>query len=198
MANGIPSLLGKIANVADTVSLLASDAQIILNMFSGPKWGIFNLDGTIALQPDSIISLDAKREWSVPTYPQEQGAFQSYNKVIYPLDTNVRMTKGGTDDERYQFLMKLSTLAKSLQTFNVGMSEGQVIKGVTIVRFDFRRTSTSGVGLLTVDVALREVRVAPSPAFTNTAAPGGADSQNGGTVQAGSATLFGPNTVGFQ
>jgi hypothetical protein len=200
MANGIPALLGKVANVTNTASLLVSDVQSVLGMFAGPKWGVFNADGSIALQPDSIISVDAKREWSVPNYPQEQGAFQSYNKVMLPLDSNVRMTKGGTDNDRYQFLITLSTLAKSLQTFKIGMPEGHIIANVTIIRFDFRRTSTNGVGLLTVDVALREVLTAPSPAFTNTAAPSGADPQNGGAVQTqspttGTATLFGPNSV---
>jgi hypothetical protein len=203
MANGIPALLGNVANVTNTISLVVADAQLILGMFAGPKWGIFNLDGSIALQPDSIVSLDLKREWSIPNYPQEQGAFQSYNKVMFPLDTNIRMTKGGTDDQRYRFLITLSTLAKSLKTFNVGMSEGRVIKNVTFTRFDSRRTSTNGVGLLTVDVALQEIRVAPNPAFTNTAAPSGADPQNGGAVQpqaptGGMSTLFGPNTVNFQ
>ena len=203
MANGIPALLGKVANVTNTISLVVADAQLILGLFAGPKWGIFNLDGSIALQPDSIISLDVKREWSIPNYQQEQGAFQSYNKVMFPLDTNIRMTKGGTDDERHQFLISLSTLAKSLKTFNVGMPEGRIISNVTINRFDLRRTSTNGVGLLTVDVALQEIRVAPSPAFTNTAAPGGADPQQGGAVQTqaptgGMSTLFGPNTVNFQ
>ncbi|MFL9904278.1 hypothetical protein PQR71_40175 [Paraburkholderia fungorum] len=195
MANGIPALLGKVANVANTASLLVSDAKLVLGMFAGPKWGVFNADGSIALRPDSIISVDAKREWSVPNYPQEQGAFQTYNKVMLPLDTNIRMTKGGTDNDRYQFLITLSTLSKSLKTFKIGMPEGQVIANVTIVRFDFRRTSTNGVGLLTVDVALREVLTAPSPAFTNTAAPSGADPQNGGAVQAQPAALYGPNSV---
>lgn len=183
MTIGIPPLLGKIASVANTVALLVADAQIVLNMFAGPKWGIFNADGTIALKPDSIISLDAKREWSVSNAPQEQGAFQSYNKVMFPLDTNIRMTKGGTDDQRYQFLIALSTLAKSLKTLNIGMPEGHIIANVTIIRFDFRRTSTNGVGLLTVDVALQEIRVAPNPAFINTAAPSGADPVQGGAVQ---------------
>lgn len=202
MANGIPSLLGKVANVTNTISLVVADAQLILGMFGGPKWGIFYQNGSIALQPDSIIAVDFKREWLISDYPQEQGAFQTYNKVKTPTDLNVRMTKGGTEDDRANFLVAVAKLAGSLALVKVVMPD-VTMTNVNILRFDFRRTSTNGIGLLTVDVALREIRVAPSPAFTNTAAPSGADPQNGGAVQpqpptTGMSALFGPNTVNFQ
>jgi stage V sporulation protein SpoVS len=203
MANGIPALLGKVANVTNTASLLVSDVKSVLGMFAGPKWGVFNLDGSVALQPDSIISLDFKRELLVPNYSMEQGAFQSYNKVATPSDTNVRMTKGGSDSVREAFLIAVSTLVKSLTLVNIAMPEGAVIQSVNAVRFDFRRTATNGVGLITVDVAFQEIRVTATTTFSNTAQPSGADPQNGGSVQAqsptvGAATLFGPNSVSFQ
>lgn len=183
MANGIPSLLGKIANVTNTVSLVVADAEIILGMFAPPKWGLFNTDGSIALQPDSIVSLEFSREWRIPDYPVEQGSFESYNKVILPSETRIRMTKGGSDTDRYHFLGQLSALAKSLTLLSISMPEGKMIQGVNILHFNLNRTSTNGVGLVTVDVALKEVRVTATAAFSNTAQPSGADQTNTGTVQ---------------
>lgn len=183
MADGIPALLNQVASVSNPVSLVFSDVKGVLGLFAGPQWGIFNQDGSIALQPDSIISLDFKREWSIPNYPVEQGAFETYNKVALPSDTNIRMTKGGTDIERQNFLIQVSALAGSLTLYNVAMPEGTLILNVNIIRFDFRRTSTNGVGLLTVDVALREIRVTATAAFSSTAAPSGANPANDGSVQ---------------
>lgn len=183
MANGIPALLGKVANVTNTVSLVVSDVLGILGLFAGPQWGVFNQDGTIALQPDSIISLDFKRELLVPNYPMEQGAFESYNKVATPSDTSVRMTKGGSSSDRAAFLVAVSTLVKSLTLVNIAMPEGTLIRNVNAVRFDLRRTSTNGVGLITVDMAFREIRVTATTAFSNTAQPSGADAASNGNVQ---------------
>ncbi|KAA1013034.1 hypothetical protein FVF58_09595 [Paraburkholderia panacisoli] len=183
MANGIPALLGKVANVTNTVSLVVADAAIILGFFSGPKWGVFNQDGSLALQPDSIVALEFSREWRIPDYPVEQGSFESYNKVVLPSETRIRMTKGGSDADRYHFLGQLSALARSLTLLNISMPEGKMIQSVNINHFNLSRTSTNGVGLVTVDVALKEVRVTATSAFSNTAQPSGSDPTSTGAVQ---------------
>jgi hypothetical protein len=201
MANGIPALLGKVANITNTVSLVVADAQLILGLFAGPKWGI-GINGVFQVFPDSVVDVEFKRDWQISNAPQEQGAFQSYNKVATPYDAHIRMTKGGTEAARAQFLDTINALAASTVLVDV-VTPTKIYRNANITHYDYRRTSTNGVGLLTVDIALQEIRIAPSPAFTNTAAPSGADSQQGGSVQTqaptgGMSTLFGPNTVNFQ
>lgn len=201
MANGIPPLLNQIANVTNTVQLLVADAQIAFNLFSGPKWGI-GQNGFFSIVPDSVLSVAVKRDWQLPNYPQEEGAFQSYNKVTMPFDARVSMSKGGSDADRAAFLATIDSMSESTELYDVVMPE-LIMQNANIVHYDYRRTSTNGIGLLTVDLWLLEIRVAPSPAFTNTAKPSGADAQQGGMVQpqnpaVGTATLFGPNTVIFQ
>jgi hypothetical protein len=183
MANGIPALLNSVANVANDAVLLVADAEIVLSMFAPPQWGIFNQDGSIAIQPDSMISLDFKREWRIPNYPQEQGAFQSYNKVATPSDTRIRLSKGGTAAVRGAFLAQVSAAAASLNLYNVKMPEGTHILNVNFTSYAISRTQSSGVGLILIDLELEEIRVTATTAFTNTAAPSGANSQSTGTVQ---------------
>lgn len=183
MANGIPALLGKVANVANTVNLIAADAANILNMFLPPQWGIFNPSGRIAIQPDSMISLDFKKDYKIPNYPMEQGAFQSYNKVSLPGTSRIRLSKGGTDDDRYNFLYQVQYAAASLHLYNVVMPEGKLIQNVNITNFSINRTATNGVGLISVDLELEEVRVTATAAFSNTAAPSGASATSTGSVQ---------------
>lgn len=183
MANGIPALWGQVANVVNTVGLLAADAVNVLNMFAGPQWGIFNQDGSIAIQPDSMVSLDFRRDWKIPNYPIELGSFESYNKVALPSITRVRITKGGTVADRQTFLLQISALASSLDLFNIVMPEGALIQNVNITSDGLNRTSTNGVGLLSVDLMLEEVRVTATSAYANTAAPSGADPVSTGSVQ---------------
>lgn len=183
MANGIPALLGKVANVATVGLLVVADATNILNLFSGPKWGIFNQDGSLAIQPDSMISLDFKKDYKIPNYPVEQGSFQSYNKVTLPRGTRVRMTKGGTDSDRANFIVQVNHAANSLNLYNVVMPEGTVNQNVSILNYGFSRTSENGAGLLMVDIEFIEVMVTATVAFSNTTAPSGANPVNGGSVQ---------------
>ena len=200
MANGIPSLLGKIANVTNTASLLIADAGNILGFFAGPQWGVFNQDGSPALQPDSMVSLDVHKEWRIPNYPVEQGAFETYNKVFLPQIFKIRMTKGGTVGDRAAFLSQLDQMASSLNLYSVITPEGSANNSVNVSNYSYTRTSTNGVGLLTVEIDFTEVMVNATAAFSNTAQPDGQDPTNTGTVQAqtptGSmASLFGPNAV---
>jgi len=181
MVNGIPPLLTNIGNVVTTVSILRSDAAIVLGLFADPQWGVFNQDGSIALQPDSIIDLDFKKDWQIPNYRQEQGAFQTYNKITLPYDIRVRMTKGGTDSERANFLLAVESAAASLNLYEVVTPE-ITYPNANITHYDYRRTSTNGVGLLTVDLWLLEVRVTATVQFQSTAAPSGTNPTNDGNV----------------
>jgi hypothetical protein len=182
MANGIPSLFGQISSVVTDITLVSADAANILGMFAGPQWGIFNDDGSLALAPDSIISVDFKRDWKLPNYPQEEGSFESYNKVTMPFDARVRMTKGGSDAERSAFLDAVDAAADSLTLYQLVMPD-VTYQNANIVNYGFQRTSTNGVGLLTVDLWLLEIRVTAAAAFANTAAPSGADPVSDGSVQ---------------
>lgn len=183
MANGIPALLGQVTNAANTALLLVADALNVIGLFAGPQWGIFNQDGTLALQPDSMISLDFKRDWKIPNYSVEQGSFQSYNKVALPSDTRIRLSKGGTASQREDFLLQVSGAARSLNLYNVVMPEGALIRNVNFTSYGISRTATNGVGLISVDIQLEEVRATATATFSNTAAPSGADPVSTGSVQ---------------
>lgn len=195
MANGVPQLLNQIASITNPTALLVADAEIVIGLFAGPKWGI-GINGFFTIVPDSVVDLEFKADWQVPNYPQELGAFQSYNKVKLPFDARVRMTKGGREAERAAFLNSIDSLSNSLQLVDV-VTPTKIYTNANIVHYDYRRTSSNGVTLLTVDIGLQEIRIAPSPAFTNTQQPSGADAKNDGLVQPQSApaTLFGPTAV---
>jgi hypothetical protein len=181
MANGIPSLLGKVAKVGNTASLLISDAQIVLNMFGPVRWGVF-LNGSLAITPDSIIGVEYKRDWRVPDYPMEGGSFQNYNKVATPADARVTMTRGGTESERQIFLEAVDVAASSLNLYDVVTPEKTFV-GYNITHYDFRRVAMNGASLITIDLWLQEIRVTATTQYSNTQQPSGTDPVNTGIVQ---------------
>jgi hypothetical protein len=180
---GIPPLLNAVSDNVSFVSLLVADAVIFARMMQSHtldnpeqvkqarsvQWGIYEGDNQIIF-PDSIVSLDVKREWSLPNYPMEQGAFQTYNKVATPTDVRVRMTFAGTELQQKTFLDKLDELAGSVRLFDV-VTKGRTYLKMNIKHYDMKRTATNGAGMLTVDVALQEVRNTIVASFTNTKLP---------------------------
>ena len=190
MANGIPPLLNQASAAANVVALLVADAFLIaqlVNPANKLQWGIF--DGLLpAIIPDSIVGFDFKNEWHLPSAPQENGAFQTYNKVATPFEPRITMTKGGSESDKHAFLNKLEAIAASMTLFTV-VTPTRTYENVNITHYDYHRTATNGVGLLTVDVYMQEIRIAPPPAFMSTAQPSGTDPVNGGSVQPGQSTL---------
>lgn len=177
---GVPPLLVAPAPTP-AIAPLSSDAKNLATLFKVPKWGIYR-NGAQVLTPDSIVAFEFKNDFNLSDFPQESGAFQSYNKVASPYDAKLQMTKGGTDADRAAFLAALSALLQSLDTFDVVTPEITYLSA-NLKRYDYRRTSRNGYGLLTVELWLEEIRVTATAAFSKTAQPSGASAVSVGTVQ---------------
>lgn len=182
MANGIPILLDKLAQVTNKVALVGSDVGIVLGLLSRPIWGVYQ-NGKPIIIPDSIINVEMKREWRVSDYPQEGGAFQTYNKVNTPYESRIRMTKGGSVAERGAFLSLIESIANSLQMYDITTPE-KTYQNANVHHFNYTRSGQSGAGLISVDLWFVEVRISTEPQFSNTAAASAAGIFQNGTVQA--------------
>lgn len=186
MSFGVPPLLNQVASVANTATLLIADAALIYQIFKRPVWGLY-YNGQPIIVPDSIVALELRNDSLISDYPQEQGAFQSYNKVLTPFTIRLRMTKGGTVAERSQFLADVAAILNDLNLYQVVTPEVSY-SSVNIVHFEYARTSRNGLGLLVIELWLRQVRVTATAAFSNTKAPDGAAQSSIGTVQPQAAT----------
>lgn len=184
MAGGFPNLLGKIATAGNIVSLLSADVQRVLSLFRNEtKWGI-GVNGTFVITPDEVISVEVKNDNQVSNYPQEDGAFQSYNKVNTPYDVKIRMAKAGEPSVLTKFLNDIALYAGTTLLVDVVTPAG-TYKSMNVTHYDYRQTTTNGASMLTVDVWLLEVRVTASQQFTqNVSAPSAQSPSTVGTVQA--------------
>ncbi len=190
---GVPALANA-GIIFNKISVVVSDIKQILNMFSGPQWGIFDQIGSPIIIADSTLAFELTRDSNVSKYPVEQGGFSSYNKVQAPRGIKFTFTKGGTTADKTRFLNSIETAQNSLELF-VGLTPEVAYKNISIDHYDLRRTSKNGVSLITVDVWCEEIRQAPALQFSNTSNsstppltdtnnPESANPINGGTVQA--------------
>lgn len=178
--DGVPSLLNP--PPASSETSVATFDTVTVTAARSYDWGLF-LDGAKALEPDTMLALEYRRDWQLPDYPQENGAFQSYNKTAHPFAVRVTMTKGGSVADRSAFLAKVEEVAASMSLYDVVTPEKTYLN-MNVERFDYRRTSTNGAGLITVEMWLAEIRDATDAQFTSTKSPASASVVNGGNVQA--------------
>lgn len=166
-APGVPPLQ-RATQVINSVSLLVANVQNVLDMFSGPRWGIFNDAGEPLLIGDSVVNVDYKRESRISDYPIEKGQFANYNKVQTPYEARVAFAVGGKEEDRTEFLAICDKLITTLQIVTVVTPE-VVYESANVIHYDYRRSSRSGVTMLTVEVWIQEIRQTASSAFTQTA-----------------------------
>ena len=129
-------------------------------------WGIF-LDGVHVLEPDSFLGYEYMNESKVSQYPQQSGAFQSYNKVATPFDVRVRMSKGGTIADRTAYLAEVEAAAKSLNLYSVVTPEKTYLN-TNIVKVSHRHAQREGATLLVVELWFLEIRNTATAQFYQT------------------------------
>lgn len=183
---GVPPLLvpsggvGLVAPILATADILGLGALI-----GGPQWGIFSPGGFPILEADAVNSFDYERGYLVSDYPQEQGAFQSYNKVQVPYDAMVSFLTSYT---RYDFMNTIEAAAASLSLVVVVTPE-ITYPSANIVRYKPRtRTSKSGVTMIIVDVWLKEIRVTAGVALSSSSAAPSTTSATGNVSTSGGST----------
>lgn len=152
---------------------------------AGTDWGIFDTGGNSIVPHDSVAAFDYRQEYAISDYPVEKGGFQSYDKVAVPFDVRFRFTTFGAQAVRAEFLNTLAEAAASLNLYTATTPDA-LYPSANIVHYDYHREARNGgVGMLVVDVWLREVRETGTTQFaksgtTDTAQP----QKDGGTKQA--------------
>lgn len=176
---GVPSLS---SYATGAIALLVSDAVSFALSAAIPRWGIFR-NGVAVIASTNTISFEMRQDFPISDYPVEKGAFQSYNKVQLPGDIRVSVSRGGSETERQQFLKSIDAVINTTDLYDVVTPE-QVYTNYNFSHRDVRRAAKGGVGLITVDLWLTEIRESSTASFQNTQQPGIAGQQGVGNMQA--------------
>lgn len=142
----------------------------------------------LVIEPDSVLDFGYKNEVDVPDYPVQNGSFLNYNRVNLPYEASVRLSKGGSETDRYTFLEQIDTLMNSLDLYQIITPE-RVYKDVSPIRFELVRRGAAGAFFLTeVDLFFREIRTViqtytqTSVTTQNARSPSAQSTDNRGTV----------------
>jgi hypothetical protein len=180
---GVPAVFRRVQTELEVAELSEQLQDDQLNGEGGPvSWGIFNADGSVALEPDSIFMVEPSAEYRISDYPVERGGFQSYNKVTLPAENRVTVTKGGSNADRADFLTALDAIMKSLDAFSIVTPDGTFLDR-NPVRYNYSRSAENGATLLKIEIQFQEIRQTAVAAFSNSKAPSGADAVNNGPVR---------------
>src|SRR5574337_335631 len=185
-APGVPALLTGFEAALSVVQFLTGDLVFGLGAFPGPRWGVFR-NGSPVVTADTVLSVDYKQEWVIADYPLEQGAFETYDKVATPFDVRVRFISGGSEANRAALLNSVAAIAGDRNLYDVVTPEA-VYTSCNIRHCDYRRSSNNGIGAISIDLWLQQVRVTVGAPMNNTASPAGASQDNSGSVWAAPAT----------
>lgn len=201
---GVPPLARPAGDPTVLPTLVAVDA-ILGGFFGVVQWGIFTTGGAPALVADSVFAVEYARDYKISDYPQEQGAFQSYNKVRLPFQAKITYTLNRL---RTEFLNTAEAITASLALFTVVTPE-VIYPSANITHYSYRRDRAGSSTMVKVDVWCEEVRQTAqaflaqsaqgtgggsgvgtgggSPTSTgtlsDTQSPNGAATQQGGSVQ---------------
>lgn len=201
---GVPDLRRVAISVASRTGLLGVLSRIdrfgVLSSILAQQWGVYDRSGNLAIVPDSVIGLEYRGEYKIAIHPVEQGMFASYNKVKMPYDIRMTMTCSGARGflselalgymQKGDFIEALEIMNGSLEQFVISTPD-YAYPNANLVRFDYARTSTNGVSLLTVDLYFQEVRETASATQSSSkksveaATPTASQSQiiSGGVIQ---------------
>lgn len=113
----------------------------------------------------SMLEFSAETSSQLPSEAIEKGSFATYNRVIDPVVIRAKLSTMGPSDRLQSKLDQLKEMASSEKKITVVTPE-QKYPNMMLESFDYRRDNNSGVGLLTVELRLKEVREVASAKTT--------------------------------
>lgn len=176
---GLPALAEGV--VIDAVQLAFGDAVSSLSGLAGQQWGLF-LNGEPAVISDNVLSFEFKQDFRNSSFPVEEGAFETYNKVQVPYDVRLQFSTGGSVSDRQALIQSIDAIIGSTDLFD-GVTPEKVYQSINPVHQSLRRTSRNGLGLLVIDVYCEQIRVTAQQQFTSSQTSSATDSSGGSITQ---------------
>lgn len=194
IAPGVPAVARSLLNQIDngpTELLPRSNAAVQAAMAA--QWGLYTQDGDLAAPVDNVVGVEISLDSRISDYPVEKGGFASYNKVIVPNEVRLVLSRGGSVEDRQDFLWAVQDAYRSINLYNVIIPE-YVYLDMNVTGVRTIRNADRGMGLLVLEVMLRKVRQTAKLAFTNTKDAASAGQTKDGPVQ----TTTSPENAQFE
>lgn len=186
---GVPQLVR--ANQAiGTVKLAVGAVQKFLGSAAQtkPTWGIFDAAGKQVVAPDSFLEFNNANEWRVSDFPLQDGQFSSFNKVIIPYTASLKLSKGGSLQDRKNLLDQIAAIAGDTKIYSILTPERPYLN-VNITSYTIRRMGQEGAYFFAdLEIHFRNIQQTTSQYSTTTA----------NTANAQNPVATPPNNLGTQ
>lgn len=155
--NGFPSI-SSITTSAIKTGVLGRLESAVWDLLSlAPKWGVY-IDNALAVEVDSVLSVEHRSSSRISTYRLMTGSFASFNKVSDPTTHRITMAVGGDQTRRETFLGWLEEQKENPTVFDVVTPE-KTFKSVSLEDFRIQRSAENGtVSRIIAECSLVEVR----------------------------------------
>ena len=121
------------------------------------EWTIMSEGGGQLVQFTSMIDIDILNEGQALSYPVEEGAFMTYNKVQSPLDIRVTLAKMGLPFEFADILKTLDKYQEEALKLMI-VTPSAFFDSMTLQSYGHRHEQRRNANMLTVDLHIVEVR----------------------------------------
>lgn len=176
-----------------SAALAILEGVAIQYLYPVPVWGVFNSSGKKICEYDTVTAMTFKGSAKVTNAPVQDGSFVSYNKVVDPFITTIRLTKGGKSADVGAFIKALEAAKDTTDLYSVYTPEKNYT-GVNIVDVSYSRTAAAGKSMVSVDLVLQEIRTAYATYTTTQATTGTTSTQS--TTNATSPTSAASKSTG--
>ena len=140
-----------------------------------PIYAIVASDTFIPLTiPDQWDEFSFRYETALSDYPQEQGAFQPYNKVTRPFAVNATLVKTGSDLSRLTWFLAIQQQESQnpTQLYTLISPQG-IFTDYVIAGMSYVTRKERGSNMLYLDIAFTQIPqiISTDGSFQNTLAP---------------------------
>lgn len=192
---GLPEVLSAILIAQNTRNgVIQYDDPTLPEPIPAAVWGLLDNSAEPVLEVDSVLSIEYLNDSRVPDYPLEKGSFAAYNKVSQPYLIRVSLAKGGSVDDRSEFINKIEQIRESLDLYVLSTPEKAYLNG-NVTSISWRREQRNGANLIIIDAHIQEIRESGTATFTQTKEPSGSQTQKAGYIQPRPAPATAPNSA---
>jgi hypothetical protein len=158
---GVPQLARSLLVQAVTPPVLgfAANPDVLWHATqSAPIWGVFDDNGNLVVEPDSIMDFGWRKENRIGNFPIQQGQFGTYNRVGLPFESSVTLTKGGDLASRSAFLQQIDVLVtqQNINLYTIRTPEKSYVD-VSVTRAELSRRGKDNAFFFDVELYFIEI-----------------------------------------
>lgn len=160
---------------------MTGDDPSVAGSLPPPQWGVFK-DGQAVVTAEGVKIFEYKKDYDLPTFVIEGGAFSNYNKVELPGRVSVTFQAGKNVATRKALVDTAETILASLDLYDV-VSPEETYSSYNAFHVDYHRSRDGGLGVIAVEIWFEQIRIGTTQTFTDTQQPSGSQTQGNGQTQ---------------